>query len=686
MRAINRTETPRRIAIIAAGVIWLCIVVLAYYVYHKPFDAANAVAIASTLGDLAVASLMLLLAAALGHRALRAFEFSSPLEAIVIQAGVGLGIVALGVFGLGWIGLLQPFVFWILVVGGLALLYRDVRALASSLGAIQLPRATRAEKALSLFVGLALGIALLFALAPPVGWDGLQYHLVLPKLALENARFTVPPDNLSLSSPSLVELLFLAAMGLKSDSAAQVVHWSYLVLMVGAVLAFGARYFSWRVGWLAAALLVAVPSVLLVATFAYNDAALMFYTLTALFWTLRAIETQRARDFLLAGGLAGLALGEKHTAVFVSLALAAVVFFQSGTRLPRRAAWLQAFGLGTVAFVLALPWYVRNTVLVGNPVYPFLFGGLYWDSWRAAWYSRFGTGLLNDPAQLLITPWTISVQGAQSGVFDATIGPLLLALLPFNLLRHNEAARPAPTRAMWFVVAVLFGFWLLGVAQSKLLWQTRLLFPAFPLLALLAAEGWNRLASLRLPQFSMQHFASLVIALVLGLQAVSLVMATAVSRPYEVLLGIETRAAYLTRTLGAYYVTATWVNQHLPQDARIVALWEPRAYYISRAIEPDAILDRWAHLNHLYGDADAIAQAWKQQGVTHVLLFRAGLNEMLASGYDPVAADEMERLATLEAKHLDLIYGNTRLELTAAGGRAGLREPDSEPYAIYELY
>lgn len=676
----------RQLVIVTLVILWLFVVVLAYYLFHRPFDLNNVMVLARTLGDMAVVGLLFVLAGALGHRVLRAFEWTSPLEALVVQIGVGYGMIAFVVFALGFLGLVQPPVFWVLVLAGLLVLFRDVHALWVQARSIKLSRVGRGERALALFLAFSLALALVFALTPPTGWDGIQYHLVFPKLALEAGRFTIPPDNLSLSNPSLVELLFLAAMGLGSDSAAQAVHWSYLVLTVGAVLAFAARYFTWRVGWMAAAFLVAVPSVLLVATWAYNDAALMLYTLTALYWTLRALETQRARDFLLAGVLAGLALGEKYTASFVPLALGAIVLFQGGLRMPDARAWRNAILLGAAAFALALPWYLRNYIFTGNPVHPFAFGGLYWDAWRAAWYSRFGSGLITDPLQLLIVPWTATVQGVQAGLFDATIGALLLAFLPFNLLKRGHETKKEVLRAMWFLVTVLFAFWLLGVAQSKLLWQTRLLFPAFPVLALLAAEGWRRLSQLEMPQFSAQRFASLVVALVLGLSAVSNTLATVRDRPFEVLLGFETREEFLARFLGPHYAMTSWINTNLPQNARIVSLWEPRAYYIDRRIEPDAILDRFAHLNFLYhGDADAIADAWRGEGFTHVLLFRAGLNDMLQTGYDPIGASEVQTLQDLEAKHLRSVYDDALLNVTTLSGKFALENWQEQPYAIYEL-
>lgn len=699
----GRMGSITRAALIVIGLGWLFVVVMAYYVYHRPLDANTFLdvwnvlqsyavvrplapsivpAVGNTLGDIAVIALLLLLAAAVGHRLLRTFRFESDLEALGIRTGFGLGFLGFVGFVLGTVGLVQPLVFWAVLVLGLAILHRDVLALVRSLRAIELPRGTRGERLLALFVVLNLAITFVFALTPPTGWDALAYHLPLPKTILALGHFPAPSDNLPFQYPALVEMLFLFAMGLKSDAVAQGLHWVFFVLTLALLLAFSGRYLTWRVGWLAVALLAAVPSILLLSTYAYNDLALMFYAFASFYWTWRALETGRIRDFLLSGALAGMAMGEKYTAVIVPFALGALVLFRSG--LPTGRSVRDALVLGTSALALAAPWLVRNALTVGNPVYPFIGQGLYWDEFRTLWITRFGSGLASVPLELVAVPWTITVQGIQGGAFDATIGPFLLAFLPFSLLRGNpEGSRPA--RALAFVALALFGFWLMGVAQSNLLWQTRFLFPAFPFFSLLAAEGWNRLAQLNVRQFSLQRFAGLVLALALGLNLLSNVLVMVRNRQLDVLLGLESRQEFLARNLGAHYAAAQWVNANLPSNAQVVSLWEPRAYYMERAVEPDSILDRFAHLQFRLGDADKIADEWQQRGLTHVLLWRAGLNDLLQSGYDPIGEREMSTLHELEAKRLHLVYDHAPLGLTIQNARPALTDWEAEPYAIYEI-
>src|SRR5687767_12411284 len=111
--------SPRQLIIVTLIILWMFVVVLPYYLFHRPFDLNHVLGIANTLGDVAVVGLLLVLASALGHGVLRPFDFGSPLEALVIQTAVGYGIIAFAIYALGFAGLAQPIVFWILVAGGL---------------------------------------------------------------------------------------------------------------------------------------------------------------------------------------------------------------------------------------------------------------------------------------------------------------------------------------------------------------------------------------------------------------------------------------------------------------------------------------------------------------------------------------------------------------------------------------
>ena len=123
------------------------------------------------------------------------------------------------------------------------------------------------------------------------------------------------------------------------------------------------------------------------------------------------------------------------------------------------------------------------------------------------------------------------------------------------------------------------------------------------------------------------------------------------------------------------------MNTQLPCDAKVLFLWEPRSYYVRRTVQPDAILDQFAHLHHLYRDANAIARAVREQGYTHILLYRAGLDYIYVSGTDPIHAEDVRVLQEMLTRHARLMYGKTPLDMV--DGK--IVRANEEPYAIYEL-
>lgn len=691
---MNRDKAIK-LVLSALATLWMFVVVFSYYIVHKPFSAENALAILNDLGDVIVAGLLLALGTAIGHRFTRSFAFSSPIEGLALSAGLGLGLMSLATLALGLAGLLYRPLFWGLLVVALVATRGDLQLTWKNLRSTKWPLTDRFDRFLTVFVAASVAIAFLFSLMPPTAWDTQTYHLVVAKVAMESGRIDSPPDIVYFSFPSLVEMLFLAGMLLKGDIAAQLVHFEFLLLTLGATWAFGRRYFNAHVGWLALAFLVAVPSLVVVSTWAYVDTALVFYTFAAFYAIVIARERQDLSGFVLSGAFAGFAMGVKYTAAIVPVALVLLLLLSERTR-----QWRDIITFGFAAGITAAPWFLRNLVFMGNPFYPFAFGGPYWDSFRAEWFSRFGTGLLNAPLQLLTAPWDATIMGREGGLgYSATIGPLLLALAPLLLLSWVVLRRPssAPStgdsseariiRDLLVFGGVLYLFWLVGIAESKLLLQTRLLFPAFPALALLAAAALDRLQALDLPQFSIHRFARLLIILIASLGLFSYMLAFAQASPLAYLTGSMSRTQVLDRDLGDYYHAVQFINTELPRNVRVISLWEPRSYYISRPVQPDAILDAWAHLQVKYGDADSIARALRSTGYTHVLLNRSGLDQLLQTEYDALSTQQMQTLQRFVDRDLTLVYSDHAAPppiVDSNGQPIAYNKPISQ-YAIYEI-
>ncbi|MCB0208394.1 MAG: hypothetical protein KDJ52_03665, partial [Anaerolineae bacterium] len=656
---------------------------------QKPFVAENVAAVVNVLLDLLVAIWLGAISLGLGAWLLKylardTVEFG---EIVILGTGLGFGLLGLLVFGLGVVGLFYPLVAYAVTVG------------LSVVAAPQLWRLFQQGRSwpfinpphplVTLYLTLIGLLALSIALLPPADWDGLFYHLTAPKLYLQAGRIVSGIDIPHFSFPSLMEMLFAWAMLLRSDIAAKLLHFSFGLLLAGLVYLTARRFLGQKSAWPAVVILASMPMLGTLAGWAYNDLALAFYQLASLYTVLcflqiadshqrsatngqpSAVTNYQLSFVILSAIFAGLAMGLKYTS-FVTPVVVGLLLLRSALGTPAHAlrsplSALTPFLLFClVALLVASPWYLRNWVFTGNPVYPFLyglFGGSFWDNFRAEWYAAAGTGIGWRPSTLLGLPWLLSLGVRDANYWDGRTGPLLLLFLPlvigWTLFRRGD--RPAALNALVFYVAAHFAFWTLGVIWSKALWQSRLLLPGLVGLAPLAGWVWSELPRLDLPQFSFSRFINIAVVLTLALTIIDVGLLTMKIDPLPYLVGLESRDRYLTRQLGAYYATMQQINTDLPPGATIVFLWEPRSYYCQRDCRPDSILDEFPHLVDQYQSADAIARNWRQAGVTHVLIHRSGFEFMKNEFPDRLDTTVLEALENQDLYPLSDVAGAYQL-------------------------
>jgi hypothetical protein len=658
------------------GFLWMAFVYASFYLVQqqRPLGAENVRAIASLLGSVATAAAILIAAASVGHGICRRLGILTERvwEGLAWSAGIGLGVVANGVLALGLIGWLAPWAIAIWLAVLVALSLPDAAVMVRLLPQLRnLPRPGRALQAYLAVMGM---LTLLLALAPPLGWDGLFYHLTLPKLYLVQGRIAPATDVPHQYFPGVMEMLYLGAMALEGDVAAKLLHLAYLPLSMGMVCLLARRHLGERHGWTALAVYASMPMVWLLGSWAYNDLALAFYQLGALYAFLNWRRGVKGRWLIVAGAFSGLALGLKYTAFVCPLALVAfVVWDRLRARVTAAKAVREVTSYGLAVVAVAAPWYVRNAILTGNPVYPFaytLLGGRGWDAWRAAWYAQAGSGLGWNPGALLELPWTLTLGLRDANFYDGRAGPLLLLALPLLLAwsvglwqsRRREASRPESAHSrpaamgyMLVFAGLQYGFWTYGVIASSALFQARLLLPALTVLSVPVAYVYDELTALDLQSFSLRRVAGLSVALVLAANLCYHMLYTVRVGPLAVLVGAETRASFLERNLGVHYAAMAAINQRVPAEGKVLFLWEPRSYYCERAAQPDSILERWAWLRHLHGEADEIYGALMEEGYTHVLIHRAGLELAVQAKLNPIEQADLAALAAFEEQYLDLL-------------------------------
>ena len=295
-------------------------------------------------------------------------------------------------------------------------------------------------------------------LAPETRTDAMGYHLGLVQRYYRAHGFVPLTTNIYAHISQGAEMLFLFAYSIGRESAAKIVHFSYLVATAGAILCLARRFKAGLAGVFATVVYFTCPVVIPDATSTYNDCALTF-TLLCTFYIFWVWRKHPNREWLvLLGLLAGYSFAIKYTgwiAVAAPLAAAASI---AARRKDWRAA---ASGLALCAVPAAavgLPWLVKSAVITGNPLAPFFndwfpnpYVSLEWESAYTFAMRSYQQGPFNRWEQLLEAPFDLVLGRRYAG----SVGWMAL-LLPIGAL----AWRTPPARWLLAAAAVTALPWL----------------------------------------------------------------------------------------------------------------------------------------------------------------------------------------------------------------------------------
>jgi hypothetical protein len=326
-----------------------------------------------------------------------------------------------------------------------------------------------------------------------------------------------------------------------------------------------------RVGAIAAVLWVGQGAFLWEATGGFVELLLAGFVALAAWHVVALARTQRISDAAWAGLAAGLGAGTKyHGLLFVpAVALAAALVVRGGAR-TRALAGVLALAVAAVA----LPWYIRNWIVAGNPVYPFAsttFGGKYVDA--AARYDL---------------DQSLNAYGLP-GIWRLPIFPLEFVL---HTGSYERGYAFSPALFVLPLVAVVTGGRLLRVLGLAILvylvawWEgmqqiTRYLLPILPLAAVLAALAavwlWERRPLGRVALGAVAALTVVPFLAITGLFAWRIAPGA---------LGLESRGDFVQRLTGTYDAFQ-WLDAKLPADGRLLIGVRDR-YWLER---PSAAYD-----------------------------------------------------------------------------------------------
>lgn len=557
--------------------------------------------------------------------ALLGIQPASDSERLVLGGGLGLGALAYSLLALGLVGLL----------GTPALIALAIVALVATLPSVRrYPaywRKLRLRVNSQVFferVAIAIVIAMLIAvllrgLAPVTDYDGLMYHLVVPRDYWRAGRIISYPGEPHGNFPLTVDLLYLPPVALGLESAAKLIHLGFGVLMGIGIYGFARHLLaSIRTGWLAVFVLATTPLLGTVAGYAYTDLGWALFEFLSVFALLRWREERTRRWLTLSGIFAGLGCGSKYLGLPVLGVLGLVVLLERKLLTSQDSpigaeSWRRALGdgllFGFVALTVGSPWYVKNWLWLGNPFYPLWFGGTAWDSYKAASLMRLGTryGTRKGLIGHLLLPWDLFFRPTgHFGSIPFGFPPPLSLLLPLYLV----VRRRRPVNLVLLIVVLRFAAWAVSARNA------RFLMDVFPLASVAVAYVLTELSRHHLLQLCLRMVLLVLLTANLTWQSGLLLH----EDPFRVILGLESQEQYLLDHNDPPYRAIRFINR-LPSSSKVLFLGNGQGYYVTTDHVPDITHDNWGHFIYEYGDSSHdLHEALVSEGFTHIFY----------SGYD----------------------------------------------------
>jgi hypothetical protein len=563
--------------------------------------------------DLGFAALLALITAGFGKRILDGLGCSPehPLDAMALALPLGMGLTSLATLALGELDCLNfvglSVLLAVLVELGIIAwfnLFREMRAW------FRTRVRTRSRTSLSLFFAVCLGLVLvgtaLTAATPVTDGDALCYHLQVPKVFLMNGSVGFAPDLHETVYPLVTEMLYAIALEFRGPVACRGIQWVLGLVFAANVTAL-ARPVLKRRAWWAGAIAVAVPAVSNGMSAPLNDVALAAFGTAAIFAWVRFHERPSGTAAILAGLLAGLAIGVKYPALVLCGLLAPAIALRvldrrlstAGAPRPR---WLALAWLYLVTTLAAGGWwYLRAYVHTGNPVYPFfrdVFGGAGLAEVLAPGKRPLPVTWFN----LLSALVPLSLQPDRFDSFSHQFGPVFLLFLPAVFLYR------APRRVL-ILMGLSYAFLMICMAQRQ---SMRFLLIALGPMSI----GVAYLASIWCHRPTVP--ARLLIAVLVAVMGLEASVAVARSRHVlAVLLGRESAAEFLARREPTFTV-GQWAAHHLPGGARLIGQ-DHRGFYIPRDYTMERAHRRRTGLGSQGESPNEIVARLCDSGFTHVM-------------------------------------------------------------------
>jgi hypothetical protein len=487
-----------------------------------------------------------------------------------------------------------------------------------------------------------LSVLFFYAALPPTFYDSLLYHLAVPGYYLQTGGFASWPENFFSAFPQNAEMLNLLLLSGGSIHGPKFLSLAVAIGLFLFLAAWAGRKDKVQHIWLPGLIFFSIPEVVFLAVTEKNDLLLMLFLLPGVYLLADLTKNPKGwKECIYSGVFLGLAVGVKWQGLLYVMAFVLAYFLKS--QVPWRKRCLQIILIGFIVMLLIFPWLLKNQLLSGNPVHPYLTTIFPTTNWSMEQTKQIGEGIRRgqgfNPVAMLTFCLQMFLSPYKFGLTHIT-GIIMLLLIPFLFFRRKDE----------FDNFLIFGCGLgllLMLAAARV---PRYFLPLFMVLALPMAAAWEKLEQ-RFPRY--RRIAILLLfslVLIQAAQAISLLERMTLGASYtwrKLREELPDRAQYLD--IIPYYPAIEFINKSLPARSRVAFLGEDRTFYIRRQFLASSAYDRNQVLNDFLASRNAAewGERLRSRGITHLLYTPKGLARMQKISFTyRISGMQQQRLET----------------------------------------
>ncbi len=538
-----------------------------------------------------------------------------PLAIPVLGITFGLGIISYLTLLVASFHFLTSWFFWgVILIGNILLLKNRKQLKNPFIGCKITP--------LAVILIIFFTVNLFFSLFPPTFYDSLLYHLAIPQYYIQQGGIAPWNCNFNSNLPLNGEMLFLFSMLGGTVYIPKLISlWSGIAILI-LMLRWYKMRFSPVYPLLPPLLFYTIPQIGFLTSSSKTDMLGMLYLFSGLYlFFLYSEQPDRKRNLVLSGIFWGMAIGTKYifgfyiTALLITIALVKSLSFKKKV--------VSCLVISMMVLICLTPWFIKNTIICGNPVYPYLNSIFKSETWSIEQANNFSTALKRgdrvDILDLLYYPLELFLKPYKFGM-TAVWGIFFLILFPFLFFAYKNINMRLLTLA-----AVLAFLTLLIFARVPRYFLSSLLLLSFPVaygLEIMFKKNF-RVKKIFIPIMIITMIIHLILQVDLQ------------EKFFKGLRFLHLKMSKMSATINylniiPYYRAAEFINQELSADSRIIILGEDRTFYIKKKIISCSFADRHPIIENLKKQKKFpwIISWLKKQSITHILFSEKGLQRL----------------------------------------------------------